>query len=95
MPNELESESEWARLTWGQLRYVRMADDDYYPYACAPYGFYGPEWFSGGVFSAPGRGAMAGMVVGTPDVATMDAARPSTVTHNFAVAPAGTLTVGP
>src|SRR5258708_21877684 len=23
---------------------------DYYPYACAPYGFYGPDWFVGGVF---------------------------------------------
>ena len=22
----------------------------YYPYACAPYGFYGPNWFYGGVF---------------------------------------------
>ncbi|PYX46988.1 MAG: hypothetical protein DMG79_15065, partial [Acidobacteria bacterium] len=22
----------------------------YYPYACAPYGFYGPRWFVGGVF---------------------------------------------
>ncbi len=27
---------------------------DYYPYACAPYGFYGPEWFSGGVFIGAG-----------------------------------------
>ena len=26
----------------------------YYPYACAPYGFYGPEWFSGGVFIGAG-----------------------------------------
>jgi len=23
---------------------------DYAPYACAPYGYYGPEWFTGGVF---------------------------------------------
>jgi hypothetical protein len=27
---------------------------DYYPYTCAPYGFYGPEWFSGGVFIGAG-----------------------------------------
>src|ERR1700676_2347769 len=27
---------------------------DYYPYACAPYGFYGPEWFSSGVFIGAG-----------------------------------------
>jgi hypothetical protein len=27
---------------------------DYYPYACAPYGYYGPEWFSGGVFIGAG-----------------------------------------
>jgi hypothetical protein len=26
----------------------------YYPYACAPYGFYGPQWFSGGVFIGAG-----------------------------------------
>jgi hypothetical protein len=23
---------------------------DYAPYNCAPYGYYGPEWFTGGVF---------------------------------------------
>ena len=23
---------------------------DYAPYSCAPYGYYGPEWFNGGVF---------------------------------------------
>ena len=28
---------------------------DYYPYACAPYGYYGPEWFNGGVFIGAGR----------------------------------------
>ena len=22
----------------------------YYPYACAPYGYYGPSWFVGGLF---------------------------------------------
>lgn len=26
----------------------------YYPYACAPYGYYGPEWFYGGVFIGAG-----------------------------------------
>jgi hypothetical protein len=24
------------------------------PYSCAPYGYYGPEWFSGGVFVGAG-----------------------------------------
>jgi hypothetical protein len=27
---------------------------DYVPYACAPYGYYGPEWFVGGVFIGAG-----------------------------------------
>ena len=27
---------------------------DYYHYACAPYGFYGPDWFAGGVFIGAG-----------------------------------------
>jgi len=27
---------------------------DYYPYACAPYGYYGPEWFANGVFIGAG-----------------------------------------
>jgi hypothetical protein len=27
---------------------------DYAPYDCAPYGYYGPEWFSGGVFVGAG-----------------------------------------
>jgi len=26
----------------------------YYPYACAQYGYYGPSWFSGGVFIGAG-----------------------------------------
>src|ERR1700686_4188482 len=26
----------------------------YYPYACTPYGFYGPQWFVGGVFIGAG-----------------------------------------
>jgi hypothetical protein len=27
---------------------------DYAPYPCAPYGYYGPEWFTGGVFIGAG-----------------------------------------
>ncbi|MGD0491241.1 MAG: hypothetical protein ABSC32_06815 [Steroidobacteraceae bacterium] len=27
---------------------------DYAPYSCAPYGYYGPEWFAGGVFIGAG-----------------------------------------
>ena len=27
---------------------------NYYPYACAPYGYYGPAWFSGGLFIGAG-----------------------------------------
>jgi hypothetical protein len=27
---------------------------DYAPYACTPYGYYGPEWFNGGVFIGAG-----------------------------------------
>lgn len=27
---------------------------DYPPYDCAPYGYYGPEWFDGGVFIGAG-----------------------------------------
>jgi len=27
---------------------------DYYPYACAPYGYYGPDWFFNGVFIGAG-----------------------------------------
>ena len=27
---------------------------DYAPYNCAPYGYYGPNWFSGGVFIGAG-----------------------------------------
>ena len=27
---------------------------DYAPYSCAPYGYYGPQWFSGGVFIGAG-----------------------------------------
>jgi hypothetical protein len=28
---------------------------DYAPYSCAPYGYYGPEWFNGGAFIGAGR----------------------------------------
>ncbi|GLQ98066.1 hypothetical protein [Dyella mobilis] len=27
---------------------------DFAPYSCAPYGYYGPEWFAGGVFIGVG-----------------------------------------
>jgi len=27
---------------------------DYAPYSCSPYGYYGPDWFSGGVFIGAG-----------------------------------------
>lgn len=27
---------------------------DYAPYDCAPYGYYGPEWFNGGIFIGAG-----------------------------------------
>ena len=27
---------------------------DYAPYACAPYGYYGPEWFADGIFVGAG-----------------------------------------
>src|SRR5258706_3147698 len=27
---------------------------NYYPYACAPYGYYGPDWFASGVFIGAG-----------------------------------------
>jgi hypothetical protein len=32
---------------------------DYAPYNCAPYGYYGPEWFTGGVFIGAGPGSTA------------------------------------
>ncbi len=28
---------------------------DYVPYNCAPYGYYGPDWFNGGAFIGAGR----------------------------------------
>ena len=27
---------------------------DYAPYRCSPYGYYGPEWFNGGIFVGAG-----------------------------------------
>ena len=27
---------------------------DYAPYSCSPYGYYGPDWFSGGLFIGAG-----------------------------------------
>ncbi len=27
---------------------------DYPPYNCAPYGYYGPDWFTGGIFIGTG-----------------------------------------
>ncbi len=27
---------------------------DYEPYSCAPYGYYGPDWFTGGIFLGAG-----------------------------------------
>ena len=35
-------------------RIVEWGYYSYYPYACAPYGYYGPNWFSGGVFIGVG-----------------------------------------
>ncbi len=26
----------------------------YYPYSCSPYGYYGPDWFAGGIFIGAG-----------------------------------------
>ena len=34
---------------------------DYAPYDCAPYGYYGPDWFIGGVFIGAGPGFTAHM----------------------------------
>ena len=31
---------------------------DFAPYNCAPYGYYGPDWFDGGVFIGAGPGFM-------------------------------------
>jgi len=40
-----------ARICCAGLRLWLLPD---YPYACAPYGYYGPEWFSGGIFIGAG-----------------------------------------
>jgi hypothetical protein len=41
---------------------------DFAPYACAPYGYYGPEWFVGGLFIGTGPWLRAGSA-GTQTVA--------------------------
>ena len=33
---------------------------NYYPYACAPYGYYGPAWFNSGIFIGAGPWFRAG-----------------------------------
>jgi hypothetical protein len=39
---------------WGPPPICAYGYYDYYPYDCAPYGFYGPDWFVGGVFIGAG-----------------------------------------
>ncbi|MGA8367274.1 MAG: hypothetical protein WB716_08160, partial [Candidatus Acidiferrales bacterium] len=42
---------------YGPEYYGPVCDYGYYPYApyaCAPYGYYGPEWFSDGIFIGAG-----------------------------------------
>lgn len=48
-------------VTYGPLGPVGYGPPDcawgyysYYPYACAPYGYYGPSWFASGVFIGVG-----------------------------------------
>lgn len=59
---------------------------NYYPYTCAPYGFYGPQWFQGGAFIrlAPG-------IVTATDT---DAAGRETVAVGVIVAATGTVAAG-
>src|SRR5882762_8202766 len=38
----------------GAAPYCPYGYYDYAPYACAPYGYYGPEWFSNGIFIGAG-----------------------------------------
>jgi len=52
---------------------------DYYPYACAPYGYYGPDWFVGGVFIGAGRGTTAIGDTATGDAPSTDAVVGATV----------------
>jgi hypothetical protein len=43
-----------ARVYYGPPPACAYGYYDYYPYSCAPYGYYGPEWFAGGVFIGAG-----------------------------------------
>ena len=61
---------------------------DYYPYACAPYGYYGSTWFSGGVFIGAGPWfhgyhGRPGFYVGRGNYGRVPAVKPGT--RNFAV----------
>jgi hypothetical protein len=38
----------------GAAPYCPYGYFDYAPYDCAPYGYYGPDWFNGGVFIGAG-----------------------------------------
>ena len=59
----------------------------YYPYACAPYGYYGPDWFYGGVFI--GAGPWYGWGWGTAGAAmAMAAAATATAAADTATADA-------
>jgi hypothetical protein len=43
-----------APVYYGEAPVCTYGYYDYYPYACAPYGYYGPDWFVGGVFIGAG-----------------------------------------
>jgi hypothetical protein len=38
----------------GAAPYCPYGYYDYAPYSCSPYGYYGPDWFNGGVFIGAG-----------------------------------------
>src|SRR5580658_7657608 len=42
------------RQHWGGARVPVYGYFSYAPYTCAPYGYYGPDWFVGGVFIGAG-----------------------------------------
>ena len=46
---------------------------DYAPYACAPYGFYGPGYFYGGVFLGMGPGPVGATATDGADTASVTA----------------------
>jgi hypothetical protein len=48
---------------------------DVAPYNCAPYGYYGPEWFSGGVFMARPIFMVMSTITSTRHMATKDPCR--------------------